>query len=143
MIFVAPAQVLEVKHAIDPRIYRQRVGLGMALADHEIGSDSTSHVATLVAMTASPEHMPLADVKNRLSEVVERLEREHGRVVITKHGRPAAVVLNVADLEGLEQTLELLSNPRAMRRIRRAEAEIAAGEAAELTKDEALALVRR
>ncbi len=94
-------------------------------------------------MTASPEHMPLADVKNRLSEVVERLEREHGRVVITKHGRPAAVVLNVADLEGLEQTLELLSNPRAMRRIRRAEAEIAAGEAAELTKDEALALVRR
>lgn len=87
--------------------------------------------------------MPLADVKNRLSEVVERLEREHGRVVITKHGRPAAVVLNVADLEGLEQTLELLSNPRAMRRIRRAEAEIAAGEAAELTKDEALALVRR
>jgi len=94
-------------------------------------------------MTASPEHMPLADVKNRLSEVVERLEREHGRVVITKHGRPAAVVLNVADLEGLEQTLELLSNPRAMRRIRRAEAEIEAGEAAELTKDEALALVRR
>jgi antitoxin YefM len=94
-------------------------------------------------MTASPEHMPLADVKNRLSEVVERLEREHGRVVITKHGRPAAVVLSVADLEGLEQTLELLSSPRAMRRIRRAEAEIAAGEAAELTKDEALALVRR
>ncbi len=87
--------------------------------------------------------MPLADVKNRLSEVVERLEREHGRVVITKHGRPAAVVLSVADLEGLEQTLELLSSPRAMRRIRRAEAEIAAGEAAELTKDEALALVRR
>lgn len=94
-------------------------------------------------MAASPEHMPLADVKNRLSEVVERLEREHGRVVITKHGRPAAVLLNVADLEGLEQTLELLSSPRAMRRIRRAEAEIAAGEAAELTKDEALALVRR
>jgi prevent-host-death family protein len=43
---------------------------------------------------------------NRLSEVVERLEREHGRVVITKHGRPAAVVLSVADLEGLEETLE-------------------------------------
>jgi len=35
-------------------------------------------------MSAS-EQMPLADVKNRLSEVVDRLEREHGRVVITKH----------------------------------------------------------
>jgi len=35
-------------------------------------------------MTAS-DHVPLADAKNRLSEVVERLEREHGRVVITTH----------------------------------------------------------
>ena len=30
--------------------------------------------------------MALAELKNRLSEVVDRLEREHGRVVITKHG---------------------------------------------------------
>ena len=87
--------------------------------------------------------MSLADVKNRLSEVVERLEREHGRVIITKHGRPAAVVLNVEDLEGLEQTLELLSDARAMRRIRKAEAEILAEETAELTKEQALALARR
>lgn len=87
--------------------------------------------------------MPLADVKNRLSEVVERLEREHGRVVITKHGRPAAVVLNVEDLEGLEETLELLSDARAMRRVRQGQAEIAAGETAELTKEQALALARR
>jgi antitoxin YefM len=87
--------------------------------------------------------MSLADVKNRLSEVVDRLEREHGRVVITKHGRPAAVVLNVEDLEGLEQTLELLSDARVMRRLRKAEAEIAAGQTAELTKEQALALARR
>lgn len=104
---------------------------------------SNTVLATLMAMTSPAEHMPLADVKNRLSEVVERLEREHGRVVITKHGRPAAVVLNVEDLEGLEQTLELVSDPRAMRRIRQAEAEIEAGEAEELTKEQALALVRR
>jgi antitoxin YefM len=87
--------------------------------------------------------MPLADVKNRLSEVVERLEREHGRIVITKHGRPAAVVLNVEDLEGLEETLELLSDARAMRRVRQGLAEIAAGETSELTKEQALALARR
>lgn len=93
-------------------------------------------------MTAA-EHMPLADVKNRLSEVVERLEREHGRVVITKHGRPAAVVLSVADLEGLEETLEILADPQLMRRIRRAGAEIEAGRSQELTKEQALALVNR
>lgn len=86
--------------------------------------------------------MALGDVKNRLSEVVERLEREHGRVVITKHGRPAAVVLSVEDLEGLEETLEILADPRLMRRIRKANAEIAAGEAEDLTKGEALTLIQ-
>jgi hypothetical protein len=39
-------------------------------------------------MDMSPsEYLSLADVKNRLSEVIETLEREHGRVVVTKHGR--------------------------------------------------------
>lgn len=87
--------------------------------------------------------MPLADVKNRLSEVVERLEREHGRVVITKHGRPAAVVLSVADLEGLEETLEILSDSALMRRVRRGDTEVDRGQSQVMTKDEALARVRR
>ena len=94
-------------------------------------------------MTSAAEHMPLADVKNRLSEVVERLEREHGRVVITKHGRPAAVVLNIEDLEGLEETLSVLSAPKLMRRVRKSESDIEAGKVRELTKDEALALIKR
>ena len=92
-------------------------------------------------MTAA-EHLPLADVKNRLSEVVDRLEREHGRVIITKHGRPAAVVLSIEDLEGLEETLELLSDPKVVRRIKKANAELAEGKSATLTKDQALALAR-
>ncbi len=100
-------------------------------------------MAILMAMTSAAEHMPLADVKNRLSEVVDRLEREHGRVVITKHGRPAAVVMSVEDLEGLEETLDILSDPKLMRRIRKAQAEVAAGQVEELTKDDALALINR
>jgi len=99
-------------------------------------------VAIVVAMTAA-EHLPLADVKNRLSEVVDRLEREHGRVVITKRGRPAAVVLSVEDLEGLEETLELLSDARAMRRIRQSQKDVDAGEVHELSEEQALSLVRR
>jgi hypothetical protein len=35
-----------------------------------------TNVAILMAMSVS-ERMPLADAKNRLSEVVDRLEREH------------------------------------------------------------------
>ena len=88
------------------------------------------------------EHLPLADVKNRLSEVVDRVETVHGRVVITKHGRPAAVLLSIDDLESLEETLEILSNPELLAEVREAEAEVAAGETMPLTKDEALARIQ-
>jgi len=91
-------------------------------------------------MSAS-EQMPLADVKNRLSEVVERLEREHGRVVITKHGRPAAVILSFEDLESLEETLDVMNSASLLADIRVALAELDATGAATLTKDEALRLI--
>lgn len=88
------------------------------------------------------DHLPLADVKNRLSEVVERVEREHGRVVITKRGRPAAVVLSIGDLESLEETLDVLASQPLLAHIRASTTELAAGQAAVLSKEEALALVR-
>jgi antitoxin YefM len=92
---------------------------------------------------SSADQMPLADVKNRLSEVVERLEREHGRVVITKHGRPAAVVVSVEDLESLEETLEVLGDHALVTKIEKAMREIATGKAQIMTKDEALAVARK
>ena len=98
-------------------------------------------LAILVAMT-SADHVALADVKNRLSEVIDRLEREHGRVVITKHGRPAAVMLSIEDLESLEETLEILSDPKLLRSIRRSEREAHDGKALRLTRDEALARIK-
>lgn len=86
------------------------------------------------------EQMPLAEVKNHLSEVVDRLEREHGRLVITKHGRPAAVVLSIDDLESLEETLDILGNAPLMADIREALDDLGTAGAAILSKDEALRL---
>jgi antitoxin YefM len=87
------------------------------------------------------EQMPLADVKNRLSEVVDRLEREHGRVVITKHGRPAAVVISVDDLESLEETLDIMDSAALLADIRESLAELSAADAAVLSKEDALRLI--
>lgn len=108
-------------------------------AAHAHGSFPRGLVARLVAMSAA-EQMSLADVKNRLSEVVDRLEREHGRVVITKHGRPAAVVLSIEDLEALEETLDVMSSRALLSDIREALDELDNG-AAVLGKEEALRLV--
>ena len=85
--------------------------------------------------------MPLAELKNRLSEVVDRLEREHGRIVITKHGRPAAVVLSIEDLESLEETLDVMGNRAVLDDIQEALAELETGAAAVLNKDDALRIV--
>ncbi len=87
------------------------------------------------------EQMSLADVKNRLSEVVDRLEREHGRVVITKHGHPAAVVISVEDLESLEETLDIMDNATLLADIRESLTELASTEAELLTKNQALRLI--
>jgi len=99
-----------------------------------------AEVAILVAMSVA-EQMPLADVKNRLSEVVDRLQREHGRVVITKHGHPAAVVISVEDLESLEETLDVMDSEALLGDIREALAELAVTDAPVLSKDEALRLI--
>lgn len=95
-----------------------------------------------MAMSAA-EHLPLADVKNRLSEVIETLEREHGRVVVTKHGRPAAVILSIEDLESLEETLEIMSNPDLVEAVREGQRDVAAGRTARLSREEALARVAK
>jgi antitoxin YefM len=88
------------------------------------------------------EQLPLAEVKNRLSEVVDKVEREHARVVVTKHGRPAAVIMSAEDLESLEETLDIMGNETLLTDIRAAIAELSAGPAAPLSKDEALRLIR-
>ena len=73
------------------------------------------------------EVLPLAEIKARLSEIVDRVEREHERVVLTRNGRPAAVIMSPADLEALEDTLELLSDPRALEEIRAAREDVRRG----------------
>jgi antitoxin YefM len=90
-----------------------------------------------------PEHVALAEVKNRLSEVVDQIERLHSRVVITKHGRPAAVILSIEDLESLEETLEILRDPTLIEAIGEAETEIARGRTVQLNKEQAHDLIQR
>ena len=102
----------------------------------------TRDLAILMAMS-QPEHVPLAEIKNRLSEFVDAIERSHGRVIVTKHGRPSVVIMSLEDLESLEETLAVLSDESLRADLRRGRAEVAQGKAKRLTKDEALKLARR
>ena len=61
--------------------------------------------------------LPLTGVKAHLSEIVDQVEAEHDRVVLTRNGRAAAVIISPDDLEALEETLGLLSSPGALQEI--------------------------
>jgi prevent-host-death family protein len=85
-------------------------------------------------MVMSDLTLPLAEIKKRLSQIVDGVEQHHDRIVLTRHGRPAAVIMSPHDLESLEETLDILSNPATMREIRRSERAIEQGDS--VTVDE-------
>jgi antitoxin YefM len=64
-----------------------------------------------------PETMSLATAKARFSEVVDRVERQQDRVIVTRNGKPAAVIVSLDDLESLEETLAVMSDPALMAQI--------------------------
>lgn len=71
---------------------------------------------------------PLREVRNHFSDVVDRVEREHERVTVTRNGRAVAVVISPDDLSELEETLAVLSDPDALADIREADAAYRSGD---------------
>lgn len=69
------------------------------------------------------EAAPLTEVRDRLSEIVERVASTADVFTITKHGRPMAVVLGHDEYESLIETLNVLADSDVMEAIAEARAE--------------------
>ena len=82
-------------------------------------------VTRIMVMT---ETMSLAAVKARFSELVDRVERQQDRVVVTRNGKPAAVLISADDLESLEETLAVMSDRSIAAQLRESQQAVAAGE---------------
>lgn len=65
---------------------------------------------TIVAMSSES----LRTVRDRFSEFIERVQKHHERVVVTRNGTPAAVLVSPEDLESLEETLAVLEDSEAV-----------------------------
>lgn len=57
---------------------------------------------------------PLREVKDHLSEYVQRVEQHHERIEITRNGRRSAVLISPDELDAIEETLELLNDTDAL-----------------------------
>ncbi len=65
--------------------------------------------------------LPLSDVKTRLPELIAGVEEREEEIVVTKNGRPAAILVNVQEYARLKETLDVLSDPALMKQIGRSE----------------------
>ena len=61
--------------------------------------------------------LPLSIAKMKLSELVERILNRDDEIVITRNGKPAAVLLNAEEYACWKETQEIKSNPALMRQI--------------------------
>lgn len=104
-----------------PRLQVDRIGVSAA-------RDRWTLALLMVILMTMTTTMSLAEVKAHLSELVGRVNNQHERVTVTVHGKPSAVLIAIEDLESLEETLALLSDPETLRRLSASDAELARGE---------------
>ena len=71
--------------------------------------------------------LPFSEAKAHLSELAERVEREHERILVTRNGRPSFVLVSPDDLESLEETLDILTDPDLVASLARSRSEAARG----------------
>jgi prevent-host-death family protein len=68
---------------------------------------------------------PLTETRDNLSEILEAVVATDEEYVITKHGRPVAVLLSYEEYESLIETLNVLSDDDAMEAIAESRREVA------------------
>jgi prevent-host-death family protein len=65
--------------------------------------------------------LPISEVKARLPELITGIEECEEEIIVTRKGKPAAVLVNYAEYERLKETLDVLSDSALMQQIRRSQ----------------------
>lgn len=62
--------------------------------------------------------LPLSEVKTRLSELVDAVERRDEPLTITRNGKPIAIIVSKEEYDSWHETVEILRDPQFVREIR-------------------------
>lgn len=71
--------------------------------------------------------VPVTSLRPRLLKYVTRADRLGQEFVITKKGRPAAVLISYDEWESWRETVEIMADKKTMKRIQRSQAYFAGG----------------
>lgn len=80
------------------------------------------------------EIIPISELQSQAKRAVERVKRTRDPIIITQRGRPAALLVNYEEYEGMVATLEEMSEPDWRERLVEAERDAKAGRGIELSK---------
>jgi antitoxin YefM len=70
-------------------------------------------------MLTIQDYIPVTKAKSKLLDIIRKIESSDDTVAITKNGVPEAVLLSMNKFESLVETLEVLSDEKAMKSIRK------------------------
>lgn len=76
---------------------------------------------------AMPKIVPFTEARGRLSELFDEVEKRHEHLIITRNGRPTAVVVSADEYEALEETLEVAGDEETLAALRESERDVQAG----------------
>lgn len=71
--------------------------------------------------------LPLSEAKAHLSALVDEVDSTHDRLTITRHGKPAAVLISADEWESFEETAFWTSVPGIRQTLAEGDADVAAG----------------
>lgn len=63
------------------------------------------------------KYFSMAEARANFAKLIDSAEQTHERVVITRNGEPAAIILGIYDYEGMEDLIEIYSNPELQKSI--------------------------
>ena len=69
----------------------------------------------------------LKELRPDLPNVIKGIDCKLDRYIVTKRGKPVVVMMSVDDYDGLMETLDILSDKEAVKRIKKAKQEIKQG----------------
>ncbi|MEE9612188.1 MAG: type II toxin-antitoxin system Phd/YefM family antitoxin [Desulfatiglandales bacterium] len=76
--------------------------------------------------------IPISELQSQAKRIIEGVKQTRDPVIITQRGRPAALLVNYEDYEGMVATLEEMSQPEWRERLAEAERDSRAGKGMEL-----------
>ncbi len=71
--------------------------------------------------------LPITEARKQIFKITDEVQKPGNYYTLTEKGRPKAVVMSNVEFDSLMETMEILSDPGAMARIKKAEEEFKKG----------------